>query len=143
MPSTSARAAIQQLHMPKYHDKLVEDMGFGTCRKSNPLFEALVPYTARDYRPIFGLADTTNWMRLKTAAVLLALLLLPTLIAAVVCVGVYFLPEQPPSALAKPTAAGATHKGTNGEPLVTRRASPAVGASPTGLRMRSAFAAAR
>merc|ERR1719269_147727 len=92
MPSTSARAAIQQLHMPKYHDKL---------------FEVLAPYTARDYRPIFGLADHTNWMRLKTAAVLLALLLLPTLIAAVVCVGVYFLPEQPPSALAKPKADGA------------------------------------
>ncbi|EOD28543.1 hypothetical protein EMIHUDRAFT_413815 [Emiliania huxleyi CCMP1516] len=79
MPSTSARAAIQQLHMPKYHDKLVEDMGFGACRKSNPLFEVFVPYTARDYRPIFGLADTTkssNWMRLKeTLAVILALLL--------------------------------------------------------------------
>merc|ERR1719316_1722974 len=43
MPSTSARAAIQQLHMPKYHDKLVEDMGFGACRKSNPLFEVFVP----------------------------------------------------------------------------------------------------
>ena len=79
MPSTSARAAIQQLHMPKYHDKLVEDMGFGACRKSNPLFEVFAPYTARDYRPIFGLADTTkssNWMRLKeTLAVILALLL--------------------------------------------------------------------
>ena len=39
----------------------------------------LSAYTARDYRPIFGLADTTkssNWMRLKeTLAVILALLL--------------------------------------------------------------------
>merc|ERR1719182_1330743 len=61
MPSTSARASIQQLHMPKYHDKLVEDMGYGTCRKSNPVFEALAPYTARDYRAIFGLADETSW----------------------------------------------------------------------------------
>jgi len=143
MPSTSARAAIQQLHMPKYHDKLVEDMGYGACRKSNPLFEVLAPYTARDYRPIFGLADHTNWMRLKTAAVLLALLL-PPLVAAVVCVGVYLLPEQPPSALAKPKAAGAdTRNGTSGEPLVTRRASPAVAAAAPGLRMRSALAAAR
>jgi dimethylaniline monooxygenase (N-oxide forming) len=137
MPSTSARAAIQQLHMPKYHDKLVEDMGYATCRKSNPMFELLSPYTARDYRPIFGLADETNWMRLKTAAVLLALLLLSPLMAAVVCVGVYLLPEQPPSALAKPKAAGA-----NAEPLVARRASPAI-AAPPGLRMRSALAAAR
>ena len=137
MPSTSARASIQQLHMPKYHDKLVEDMGYGACRKSNPVFEALAPYTARDYRAIFGLADETSWMRLKTAAVLLALLLLSPLMAAVVCVGVYLLPEEPPSALAKNKVAGA-----NREPIVARRASPAVAAAP-GLRMRSALAAAR
>ena len=37
---------------------------------------ALAPYTARDCRANFGLADETNWMRLRTAAVLLALLLL-------------------------------------------------------------------
>ena len=61
--------------MPKYHDRLVEDMGFAKHRKSNPLFEALSPYNARDYRPIFGLPDRTNWMRLKTALVLVALLL--------------------------------------------------------------------
>ena len=60
------------------------------------------------------------------------------LMAAVVCVGVYLLPEQPPRALAKPRAAA----GKNGEPLVTRRASPAVAAAP-GLRMRSALAAAQ
>ena len=64
--------------------------------------------------------------------------------AAVVCVGIYLLPEQPPSALAKPKTAGAdTRNGTNGEPLVTRRASPAVAAAAPGLRMRSALAAAR
>merc|ERR1719269_37158 len=125
MPATSARAAIQQLHMPKYHDRLVEDMGYGACRKSNPLFEALSPYTARDYRPIFGLADDTNYRRLKTAAVLLALLPPPPLVAAVACVGVYFLPEQSPSALAKPRPAGAaTRGGTKAEPLVARQASP-------------------
>jgi len=98
MPSTSARAAIQQLHMPKYHDRLVEDMGYKACRKSNPIFEALIPYNARDYSPIFGLPDRTSWMRLKTALVLPALLL-PPLAAAVACVGVYLLPEEPPSLL--------------------------------------------
>merc|ERR1712139_599849 len=75
MPSTSARAAIQQLHMPKYHDRLVADMGLPTCRKSNPLAELLLPYNARDYRSIFGLPDHTVWMRIKTALVFIALLL--------------------------------------------------------------------
>ena len=74
MPSTSARAAIQQLHMPKYHDALVADMGLPVCRKSNPLFEVLMPYNARDYQTIFGLPDRTTWMRLKTLVVLVALL---------------------------------------------------------------------
>jgi len=105
MPSTSARAAIQQLHMPKYHDRLLADMGEAACRKSNPLFEALVPYNARDYRTLFGLPDRTAWMRLKTAIVLVALLL-PSLaasakltlwlIAAAMCTGVYLLPEEAP-----------------------------------------------
>jgi len=53
MPSTSARAAIQQLHMPKYHDQLMLDLGHAACRKHNPLSEALMPYTARDYSSIF------------------------------------------------------------------------------------------
>jgi len=53
VPSTSARAAIQQLHMPKYHDQLMLDLGYATCRKCNPLSEALAPYTARDYSSIF------------------------------------------------------------------------------------------
>jgi len=110
MPSTSARAAIQQLHMPKYHDRLVADMGEQPCRKSNPLFEVLVPYHARDYRALFGLPDRTAWMRLKTAIVLVALLLASLadslkltawLIAAVVCVGVHLLPEEPPRLTAR------------------------------------------
>merc|ERR1719230_2130553 len=100
MPSTSARAAIQQLHMPKYHDRLVADMGEAACRKSNPLFEALVPYHARDYRALFGLPDRTAWMRLKTAIVLVALLL-PWLMAAAMCVFVYLLPEEPPRITAR------------------------------------------
>ena len=99
MPATSARAAIQQLHMPKYHDKLVEDMGYSACRKSNPLFEALLPYNARDYRTIFGLPDRTAWMRLKTSLVLFAVILLSPLMAAAACVGVYMLPEETPRQL--------------------------------------------
>jgi len=111
MPSTSARAAIQQLHMPKYHDRLMADMGEATCRKSNPLFEMLVPYNARDYRALFGLPDRTTWMRLKSAIVLAALLL-PTLlepegeqlilwlVAAAVCAGVHLLPEETPRSVA-------------------------------------------
>jgi len=106
MPATSARAAIQQLHMPKYHDRLVADMGHSTFRKSNPLLELLSPYNARDYRPIFGLPDRTAWMRLKTALALLclwALVSAPTgptslLVAAAACAGVYRLPEEPPLA---------------------------------------------
>jgi len=105
MPSTSARAAIQQLHMPKYHDRLVADMGEAVCRKSNPLFEVLVPYQARDYRALFGLPDRTAWMRLKTAIVLVALLLpllaeqaqlTRWLMAAAVCAAVHLLPEEAP-----------------------------------------------
>merc|ERR1719473_2028443 len=102
MPSTSARAAIQQLHMPKYHDRLLADMGEAACRKSNPFFEAFVPYNARDYRALFGLPDRTAWMRVKTTIDLAALLLPPlaepsekftaSLMAAVVCVFVYLPP---------------------------------------------------
>merc|ERR1719181_829786 len=104
MPSTSARAAIQQLHMPKYHDRLVADMGHPTCRKSNPLFEALLPYDARDYRALFGIPDRTAWVRTKTALALgAALCLYHTLAAATAlgclaaagaCAGVYLLPED-------------------------------------------------
>jgi len=106
MPPTSARAAIQQLHMPKYHDRLVADLGQPTLRKSNPLFEALLPYDARDYRALFGLPDRTAWMRTKTALALgaalclyhalAALTALSCLAAAAVCAGVYLLPEEAP-----------------------------------------------
>jgi len=103
MPSTSARAAIQQLHMPKYHDRLVADMGLPTCRKSNPLSELLMPYNARDYSDIFGMPNRTTWMRVKAlivvAAVLLALFVgsaLSWLMAAGVCALVYRLPEEAP-----------------------------------------------
>lgn len=54
MPATSARAAILQLHMLKYHDRLVKDMGENHLRKgANKLAEMFSPYSAADYRPIF------------------------------------------------------------------------------------------
>jgi len=54
MPATSARAAILQLHMLKYHDRLVQDMGENHLRKgANKLAEVFAPYSAADYRPIF------------------------------------------------------------------------------------------
>jgi len=54
MPGTSARASIFQLHMMKYHDSLVKDMGDNHRRKGlNFLAEAFAPYNARDYSPIF------------------------------------------------------------------------------------------
>jgi dimethylaniline monooxygenase (N-oxide forming) len=103
MPSTSARAAIQQLHMPKYHDRLVADMGLPTCRKSNPLSELLMPYNARDYSDIFGMPDRTAWTRVKALIVVAAILLaslvgsaLSWLVAASACALVYRLPEEAP-----------------------------------------------
>jgi len=54
MPPTSARAAIWQLHMLKYHDRLVMDMGENHLRKGvNKLAEVFAPYSAADYRGIF------------------------------------------------------------------------------------------
>jgi len=54
MPATSARAAILQLHMLKYHDRLVKDMGESHLRKgANKLAEVFAPYSAADYRAIF------------------------------------------------------------------------------------------
>jgi len=54
MPATSARASILQLHMMKYHDVLLKDMGENHRRKGwNVLGEVLAPYNARDYSPIF------------------------------------------------------------------------------------------
>jgi len=54
MPPTSARAAIWQLHMLKYHDGLLKDMGEKHLRKGpNVLAEVFAPYSAADYRDIF------------------------------------------------------------------------------------------
>jgi dimethylaniline monooxygenase (N-oxide forming) len=54
MPATSARASILQLHMMKYHDMLLKDMGENHKRKGwNVLAEAFAPYNARDYTPVF------------------------------------------------------------------------------------------
>jgi len=54
MPATSARASIYQLHMLKYHDMLLVDMGENPMRKGmNFLAEALSPYCAADYRGMF------------------------------------------------------------------------------------------
>jgi len=53
MPRSSARASILQLHMPKYHDALCKDMGEPHLRKSNPLAELFMPYTAADYAGLF------------------------------------------------------------------------------------------
>eukprot|EP00617_Octactis_speculum_P026088 CAMPEP_0185748846 /NCGR_PEP_ID=MMETSP1174-20130828/7556_1 /TAXON_ID=35687 /ORGANISM="Dictyocha speculum, Strain CCMP1381" /LENGTH=382 /DNA_ID=CAMNT_0028424703 /DNA_START=28 /DNA_END=1176 /DNA_ORIENTATION=- len=54
MPATSARASIMQLHMMKYHDQLVKDMGESHLRKGwNVLAEIFSPYCAADYRSMF------------------------------------------------------------------------------------------
>jgi len=142
MPATSARAAIQQLHMPKYHDRLVADMGHATCRKSNPLFEALLPYDARDYRAIFGLPDRTLWMRTKTALALGAALFLYSalatatvsscLAAAAACAGVYLLPEEPPRGLAlRATRSAAAAGAASNLSTAKGKAAARRGASPT------------
>jgi len=55
MPASSARASIWQLHMMKYHDNLCRDMHVPCFRKGcNIIGEALVPYSARDYRELFS-----------------------------------------------------------------------------------------
>jgi len=54
MPASSARSAIWQLHMMKYHDFLCKDMGVRKHRKMpNCCGEIFMPYTAADYRPLF------------------------------------------------------------------------------------------
>jgi len=54
MPATSARASILQLHMMKYHDMLLRDMGENHKRKGwNVLAEVFAPYNARDYSAVF------------------------------------------------------------------------------------------
>jgi dimethylaniline monooxygenase (N-oxide forming) len=54
MPPSSARAAIWQLHMLKYHDNLCKDMGVPYKRKGCCLPEVFAPYTAADYKDLFG-----------------------------------------------------------------------------------------
>merc|ERR1712084_125018 len=54
MPNSSARAAIWQLHMMKYHDMLCKDMGVAHKRKGlNVAAEVFAPYTADDYAELF------------------------------------------------------------------------------------------
>mmetsp|Transcript_30083 Transcript_30083/g.75756 ORF Transcript_30083/g.75756 Transcript_30083/m.75756 type:complete len:553 (+) Transcript_30083:57-1715(+) len=56
MPASSARASIWQLHMMRYHDRLVADMGERCKRKGwNVLAEVFAPYCAGDYDELFGL----------------------------------------------------------------------------------------
>jgi dimethylaniline monooxygenase (N-oxide forming) len=61
MPASSARAAIWQLHMMRYHDGLLKDMGERCKRKGlNLLAEVFAPYSASDYRDLFSLAARPN-----------------------------------------------------------------------------------
>lgn len=54
MPASSARASIWQLHMTKYHDNLMKDLGESHLRKfPNPLAEVFMPYQASDYANLF------------------------------------------------------------------------------------------
>merc|ERR1712232_938752 len=54
MPPSSARAAIWQLHMMKYHDNLCKDMQVRHKRKGyNFVAEFLAPYSAADYESLF------------------------------------------------------------------------------------------
>merc|ERR1711988_957269 len=60
MPPSSARASIWQLHMVKYHDTLLKDMGERHRRKGwNCLGEVFQPYGAFDYKGIFNLKKPT------------------------------------------------------------------------------------
>jgi dimethylaniline monooxygenase (N-oxide forming) len=54
MPPSSARSSIWQLHMMKYHDILVKDMGEKYKRKCSPCCEAFCPYRASDYSGLFA-----------------------------------------------------------------------------------------
>eukprot|EP00933_Yihiella_yeosuensis_P061563 TRINITY_DN64393_c0_g1_i1.p1 TRINITY_DN64393_c0_g1~~TRINITY_DN64393_c0_g1_i1.p1 ORF type:complete len:624 (-),score=130.98 TRINITY_DN64393_c0_g1_i1:155-2026(-) len=55
MPPSSARSSIWQLHMVKYHDNLVKDMGESHKRKGWNIFgECFAPYSAWDYRALFN-----------------------------------------------------------------------------------------
>jgi len=53
MPASSARSAIWQLHMVKYHDSIMRDLNERVGRKGcNKLGECFAPYSANDYRSI-------------------------------------------------------------------------------------------
>jgi len=55
MPPKRSRACTYQLHMPKYHDMLMDDMKEDSRRKGfNLLAEVFQPYSARDYEPLFS-----------------------------------------------------------------------------------------
>mmetsp|Transcript_101211 Transcript_101211/g.283725 ORF Transcript_101211/g.283725 Transcript_101211/m.283725 type:complete len:119 (-) Transcript_101211:405-761(-) len=55
MPACSARAALWQLHMMKYHDTLCQDMGVAHKRKGlNVVSEVFAPYSAEDYADLFS-----------------------------------------------------------------------------------------
>ena len=119
--------------MPKYHDRLVADMGLPTCRKSNPLSELLMPYNARDYSEIFGLPDRTAWMRVKALIVVAAALLaslvgsaLGWLVAGGACVLVHRLPEDAPRLPLM--AARTTHALSKSDPKLVASMVGAVGA---------------
>jgi len=61
MPASSARAAIWQLHMMRYHDGLLDDMGERRTRKGwNLLAEVFAPYSASDYRNLFNFSARSN-----------------------------------------------------------------------------------
>jgi len=53
MPASSARASIWQLHMMKYHDGLLDDMGENHRRKCCCCCEVFAPYQASDYHSMF------------------------------------------------------------------------------------------
>eukprot|EP00439_Symbiodinium_sp_Y106_P080462 s2_g19.t1 len=54
MPPASSRASLYQLHMTKYHDMLVQDIGGQRFRKMPNCFgELFMPYTARDFASLF------------------------------------------------------------------------------------------
>jgi dimethylaniline monooxygenase (N-oxide forming) len=62
MPASSARAAIWQLHMMRYHDSLLGDMGERHRRKGwNLLAEIFAPYSASDYKGLFSLVMASSW----------------------------------------------------------------------------------
>lgn len=54
MPESSNRGMLLLLHQTHYHDKLLKEMGMNPHRKSNPIFEYLMPYEPADYDGVMG-----------------------------------------------------------------------------------------